>query len=392
MHLVLSLAPGGTERLVIEICRRLSGTTESVICCLDEAGQWAPELEGTEIPVVSLGRSPGFHPSLATRVARVMSALRIDVVHCHHYSPYVYGLLATTLTRGVRVVFTEHGRLSDAAPSRKRRLVNPMLSLLPATICAVSADLKRHMIAEGFPARRVEVLYNGIDPGRRPRLSQRHAVRDALGIPRDAFVVGTVGRLDPVKNLSVLLDAHAIILERLPEAFLVVVGAGPEGPALQAQARALGIASSVLFAGYRSDVRAQLAAFDVYVNSSLYEGVSLTILEAMAAVLPVVATRVGGNAEVVVDAQTGRLVDSSAGAIADAVIQLSQDPARRQAMGEAGRLRVKKHFSLDRMVEQYADAYRLQRQRGEGRAENTTDHLRAGAGEADHARAHCHPT
>jgi glycosyltransferase involved in cell wall biosynthesis len=285
---------------------------------------------------------------------------RADVIHCHHYSPYVYGLLATTLTPGVRLVFTEHGSLSDAAPSRKRRLVNPMLSMLPATICAVSADLKRHMMAEGFPARRVDVLYNGIDPGRRPRPSQRLAVRDALGIPRDAFVLGSVGRLDPVKNLSVLLQAQAMILEQMPNAFLVIVGAGPDGPALEAQTRALGIASSVLFAGYRSDVRAQLAAFDVYVNSSLCEGVSLTILEAMAAVLPVVATKVGGNPEVVVDAETGRLVGGDAGAIADAVIQLARGPARRQAMGEAGRARVKKHFSLDRMVQQYADAYRLQ--------------------------------
>ncbi|MEO8680120.1 MAG: glycosyltransferase [Vicinamibacterales bacterium] len=392
MQLVLSLAPGGTERLVIEICRRLSSVADSLVCCLDEPGLWAAELAAINIPVVSLGRAAGFQLSLAPRVARVMTEHRVDVVHCHHYSPYVYGLLASALKPGVRVVFTEHGRLSDAGPSRKRRLVNPMLSILPARICAVSADLKRHMIAEGFPARRVEVLYNGIDPGQRPRPLQRQAARNALGIPHDALVVGTVGRLDKVKNLSALLGAHAVVVARHPSAILVIVGAGGEAAALEAEARALGIAESVRFAGYRSDVREQLAAFDVYANSSVYEGVSLTILEAMAAVLPVVATRVGGNPEVVVDHETGLLVAGHPRALADALLRLASDPARRHAMGEAGRWRVKRHFSVTRMVEQYADAYRLQGQDAERGAQQAAEHLRGHGGEAGHPRAHYQST
>ena len=154
MQLVLSLSPGGTERLVIEICRQLANRVESMVCCLDEPGGWAAELEALHVPVVALGRQPGFQPSLAVQIARLIKANDIDVVHCHHYSPYVYGLIAARLAN-VRLVFTEHGRLSDAAPSRKRRLVNPLLSMLGGRVCAVSADLKRHMVAEGFPARRV---------------------------------------------------------------------------------------------------------------------------------------------------------------------------------------------------------------------------------------------
>lgn len=357
MQLVLSLSPGGTERLVIEIIRSLSHRIDSLVCCLDEPGAWAAELEAMHVPVVSLARAPGFRPQLAVRLARVIKDRAIDVVHCHHYSPYVYGLLASILAPSVRLVFTEHGKLSDAGPSTKRRLVNPILSRLPGHLCAVSADLKQHMIAEGFPARRLSVLYNGIDPGERPCALQRHEARVALGIADDAFVAGTVGRLDPVKNLQLLLQAHALLVDRHPNFRTVIVGDGSERAALEQKAAALGVSGSVIFTGYRQDVRLLMPAFDVYVNCSTYEGVSLTILEAMASTLPVVATPVGGNPEVVVDLETGLLVPANARTLADAILSLAKSPRRRRDMGDAGRWRVIRHFSIARMVDQYARAY-----------------------------------
>lgn len=357
MQLVLSLSPGGTERLVIEIVRALSPRIESMVCCLDQPGAWADELVQLGVPVISLSREPGFHPALAMRLARVLKERDIDVVHCHHYSPYVYGLLAAVLKPTVQLVFTEHGRLSDAAPSRKRRLVNPWLSRWPGTLCAVSADLKNHMVAEGFPASRVGVTYNGIDPGHRPTAFQRTAARAALGLSEDAFVVGTVGRLDPVKNLPVLLQAHAFLVSKYPHLRTVIIGDGDERAALESHAHRLGVTDSITFAGYRSDVRLLMSAFDVYANTSTYEGVSLTILEAMATALPVVATRVGGNPEVVIDDETGYLVPAAARAVADAIGGLIHDERRRRVMGDAGRFRVKRHFSIARMVEEYAEIY-----------------------------------
>jgi L-malate glycosyltransferase len=357
MQLVLSLSPGGTERLVIEIVRALSQRIESIVCCLDAPGAWADELVELGVPVVSLARQPGFHPALAVRLARVLKERDVDIVHCHHYSPYVYGLLASVLKPGVQLVFTEHGRLSDVPPSRKRRLVNPVLSRWPGKLCAVSADLKNHMIAEGFPARRIGVTYNGIDPGHRPTAFQRSAARAALGLPDRAFVVGTVGRLDSVKNLHVLLQTHAFLFSKYPQVVTVIVGDGPERAALEAHARSLGISDSIIFAGYRADVRLLMSAFDVYVNTSVYEGVSLTILEAMATALPVVATRVGGNPEVVIDQETGILVPAIARSVADAIGGLIYDERRRRVMGDAGRFRVKRHFSIARMVEEYAEVY-----------------------------------
>jgi L-malate glycosyltransferase len=358
MPIVLSLSPGGTERLVIEICRRLPRAMVPAVCCLDEPGEWAAELTSEGIPVVALHREPGFQPLLGYRIATLARRVGANVMHCHHYSPYVYGVLATLLSRRCGLVFTEHGRLSDAAPSRKRRLVNPWLARVPGAICAVSADLKRHMVAEGFPERRVQVVYNGIAVGERADEHSRVAVRPDLGIPPDAFVVGTVARLDPVKDLGSLLQAHALVLAAIPAARLVVVGTGPEQASLETAARALGISDRVHFVGYRADARRVMSAFDLYVNCSTYEGVSLTILEAMAAGLPVVATQVGGNPEVVVDGETGLLVPARAvPPLADAVVALGSDALRRRQMAEAGRRRVERAFSIDRMVAEYRRAY-----------------------------------
>lgn len=356
MQLVLGLSPGGTQRLVIEICKRLSGRVESMVCCLDDRGDWAAELEGLNIPVVALGRQPGFHPSMALQVAGIIKANHIDVVHCHHYTPYVYGVLAATLT-GAKLVFTEHGRLSDGVPSGRRKLVNPILSMLPGRIYSVSGDLKQHMVAEGFPARCIEVIYNGIDPARRPTAIHRQAARELLGLRPESFVIGTVGRLDPVKNLPVMLQASAMLRQTHPEAHTVIIGDGPERAGLESSAASLGITDAVTFAGHRDDVRMLMPAFDVYVNCSVYEGVSLTILEAMAATLPVIATPVGGNPEVVIDHETGYLVPGQPRLIADAVARLAANPRRRRTMGDAGRWRVMRHFSLARMVGDYAAAY-----------------------------------
>ena len=341
---------------MVEICKQLAERIEPMVCCLDDRGAWARELETAGIPVIALGRRPGFHPSLARQIARVITAHGIDVVHCHHYSPYVYGLMASVMTN-TRLVFTEHGRLANATPSRKRQLVNPLLSLLPGRMFAVSADLKQHMVDEGFPARCIRVIYNGIDPGPRPSSAQRAYARETLGLPHDAFVVGTAGRLDPVKNLGVMLQMQQTLADRVKRAFAVIIGDGPERAALAATAAELGVADSVIFAGYRADVRALMPAFDVYLNCSTYEGVSLTILEAMAAGLPVVAAPVGGNPEVVVNHETGYLIPSRPRALAESLAHLAFDARLRRAMGDAGRWRVIRHFSIARMVDEYAAIY-----------------------------------
>jgi glycosyltransferase involved in cell wall biosynthesis len=233
-----------------------------------------------------------------------------------------------------------------------------MLGRLPAQIFAVSADLRLHMIAEGFPADRVRVIHNGIDPGPPSTEAARSYARRALDMADDAFIVGTVARLDPVKDLATLVRAFARLQAQRAAARLVIVGDGPERQALELEIARHGLCGAATFTGHREDARSLVYGFDVFANSSIHEGISLTILEAMAAGLPVVATRVGGNPEVV-DDRTGILVPArSADDFGAALTRLGADTAGRRAMGVAARVRIESAFSIQRMVAAYAACYR----------------------------------
>jgi glycosyltransferase involved in cell wall biosynthesis len=357
LHVVLSLHPGGTERLVVELATRLHAGMPTAVCCLDELGEWAARLGEHGVAVSSLGRRPGFRPGLGAAVADAARRHRATVVHAHHYSPFVYAALARVWAPGLRLVFTEHGRLSDAPPSGRRRFVNRVLSRAPHRVFAVSEDLKQHLIAEGFAAGAVGVIYNGVDLGRPPTPTDRERMRAMLGIAGDTLLIGTVARLDPVKDIGTLIDAAGYLLpERRVR--LVIVGDGPEMGRLKQAARARGVSAETTFLGHQDNVRDWLAGFDLFVNSSTSEGLSLTILEAMAMGLPVVATRVGGTPEVVSEG-CGRLVaPRDAAGLADAIRALASDASLRRTMGEASRRRVEERFTLERMLRQYAGIYR----------------------------------
>ncbi len=358
LQVVLQLDPGGTERLVIEMVRRLHTQMSMAVCCLDAPGAWADRVTTLGVPIHVLGRQPGFHPRLSFALAAIARSMRADVLHCHHYSPFVYGRLATLIAGGTRAIYTEHGRLSDAPPSAKRRLANTVLMAGAQQLFAVSHDLRGHLLKEGVPSR-MRVIWNGIDPGESPTVAARTAARAALGMADEDCVVGTIARLDPVKDLGTLVAAVAEAGRVNPRIRLVVVGDGPERAALEGAVQAHGASARVRFLGHRDDARAVIAGVDVFANSSTSEGISLTLLEAMAAELPVVATRVGGTPEVVIDGETGRLAPArDAGGLAATLLDVAGDQARARVWGRAGRQRLLQHFTIDEMVRRYAAVYR----------------------------------
>ena len=358
LQVVLSLNPGGAERLIVELVTRLAGESRQAVCCLDSVGAWGEALKAAGTPVTSLGRQPGFHPLLARGLAAAAREVEADVLHCHQYSPFVYGALARLAQPGLRVVFTEHGRLSDAPASRKRRLLNPMLAHAASRIVSVSHDLKRHMVAEGLPDKRIEVVHNGIELGPEPASDAAADLRRRLELPGDACVIGTVARLDPVKHLRTLIEAAGQLAHRGRPVHVLVIGDGPEREALERETRDRALEHAVHFLGHRDDARAYLPGLDVYVNSSISEGISLTILEAMAAGVPVVATAVGGTPEVVTD-QVGRLVPArDPSALASALGTLADQPSLRATLGRAARRRVAEHFTIETMTARYLAMYR----------------------------------
>jgi L-malate glycosyltransferase len=360
LQVVLSLTPGGTEALVVEICRRLAPEFGVAVCCLDNEGEWAADLQARGVEVKALRRRPGFRPLVGHAIAQFAEERQIDVLHCHQYSPFVYGRFAAIWNRRLKIIYTEHGRLSDARPSWKRRLVNPWLSRFDGSIVAVSHELRDFMIEARFPSDRVEVVHNGVEPATVPSAADRRRARQQLGLDDRAFVVATVARLDPVKDLMTLFEAFAKVRLRVPSAQLLVVGDGPEGDRLAARAAQADLAGSVHMTGYRSDVRALLPAADVYTSSSISEGVSITILEAMAAGIPVVATSVGGTPEVLPEESAGGILVPCRDPerLASAIASLALDQRQRAVMAAAGRRRLESQFTIDRMVDDYARMYR----------------------------------
>jgi L-malate glycosyltransferase len=355
MQVALSLDPGGTERLIVELAKRTSDSRRVAVCCLDGPGLWAAELSDAGIEVFALERKPGFHPQLAHAIASAARARRITVLHCHQYSSLIYGGLARLFNPGLRLVFTEHGRLSDAPPSLKRRLVTPPMAWFADELYAVSDDLRRYLLTAGFPAR-LRVITNGIVPGPKPTADDAGKARRQLGAQQDEIVIAAVGRLNEVKDLPTLFRALPLLASK--RAVLYVLGDGPDRAALAELAVQLGLRSVVRFMGHREDVRSVLSGADIFVNTSISEGISLTLLEAMAACLPIVATAVGGTPEVVVDHETGRLVPARDPlAVAASLDELIANPMLRRRFGSAGRARVESAFTLDRMVGQYLAVY-----------------------------------
>jgi sugar transferase (PEP-CTERM/EpsH1 system associated) len=359
VHLVLSLDVGGLERIVLDLAAHADRSRFDLeVMALDAPGAQAPELARMGIPLRVVRRAPGLDARLPLALSRLLRRAGADLIHTHNASPHLYGALGARIARGVRVVHTKHGRNAPGSP--RKVLVNRIASAITDRVVAVSEDAARLAIdVERVDARRVLTIHNGVDTQRyRPRGAEtRRAARARLGVPDGAFHVGCVARLAAVKDHPTLLRAFALLRGRVPGAYLTIAGDGPERSVLEATAAALDLAGSITFAGEVADVDAILPAFDAFALASRSEGISLTLLEAASAGLPVVATRVGGTAEIVVEGVTGLLVPPrDPSAFAAALAALARSPGRA-SLGAAGRARVEDRFSVERMTRAYEALY-----------------------------------
>jgi glycosyltransferase involved in cell wall biosynthesis len=279
------------------------------------------------------------------------------LIHAHEFTANAYGSLVGQIL-GVPVVATVHGK-SYFAEQAKRRMAYRYVSRVSRMV-AVSEDLKQFIVGRaGVAEHRVSVVYNGVDAADPPHAEQLRALRTSLGLDGCDHVIGAVGSLYPVKGHIHLIKALPDILRACPGTLLLVVGQGELESSLKEEVASRNLQAHVRFLGFRSDVPALLSLFDVFVLPSLSEGLSVALLEAMAAGNPVVATRVGGNPELVLDGDTGFLVGAeSSDSISDRVVRILRDKALANRMGENGRRRVREKFSFRTTVDRYQGYYK----------------------------------
>ena len=358
VQVIPSLRIGGLENVALRLVDYLVPFAEQAVVTPAGSGPLAGRIPAG-VAVFALGERhrPGRWNAL--RMAHLFRKLRPDIVHTRNWT-CIDAIIGARLAGVPVVIQGEHGR--DAADPEgrnpRRKQVRRILSPFVTEFVTVSRDLARWLVEQvRVPAQKVRTIYNGVDTGRFSQ-GDRATARQRLGIPEDWAVAGTVGRLDPVKDQVGLIRAFAQT-ENTGKSALVIVGDGPSRGQLEAVLKELGVGERVRLLGERDDIPAILRALDVFVLPSLGEGISNSILEAMATGLPVIATRVGGNGELVQDGITGRLIESRhPQVLAEALAAYLGDPARARAHGAAGRERAVDEFGLERMLAGYAALYR----------------------------------
>jgi glycosyltransferase involved in cell wall biosynthesis len=358
LQLLVSTDQGGGPAHVRDLVAGLSGSDfrftvagpggGALVGALEAAGAAFVPLPADRLSLGALGS--------AVRLARER---RVHVVHSHGKGAGLYGRIAARLS-GAAAIHTFHG-IHHAGYSPLYLVLERALARWSFAVVHVSASQAAEATALGLaPPGRSRVIVNGVDAERlRAAAARGPLTREGLGLDPGALVLATVARFDPVKRLEVLLRALPLLRRRAPAAQLLVVGDGPERDRLRALADRIDPDHRVVFAGAIPDAARVLPLVDLYVTASRREGLPLAVLEAMACGLPVLATRAPGHVDAVEDGLTGRLVDvDDAAGLAEAAADLLGDPARRAAMGRAGRERAERLFARSRMLAEIADLYR----------------------------------
>jgi glycosyltransferase involved in cell wall biosynthesis len=356
------LAIGGSERQVLNIRQGLDASRFNIhLGCFgffDE--QLAEDLTGTPIEVYKVRNLYGLGTMKeCLRLASYLRQHQMDIVHAYNFYGNVFAVPAARLAR-VPVVLASI-RDTGESLTGKQRAVNRMFCRLADRVVVNAEAIKRTLVAEGYRPDRITVIQNGILC---PPLGKDKDpfLRQEFGLSSDDILIGVVSRIARVKGLEYLLDAAPDVIARIPQAKFLIIGDNSFNPEyreeLKRQTIKLGLQDHVIFTGFRLDVPRILSSLTLSVLPSLNEGLSNSLLESMGAGVPVVATMVGGNPEVVLDGETGLLVPPrNPAALADAICRVVRTPGLRNALGQAGRQRVLTHFSNERMIQNIERLY-----------------------------------
>lgn len=367
VHLLFRFDTGGLENGVVNLINHMpqSAYRHAVVALTEVVPDFSQRIQRDDVQFVALGKAPGHAVKLYPRLATLFRQLRPAIVHTRNLAALECQVPAALAGVPVRI-HGEHGRDTDDPDGARRRYqwLRRVYRPFVHRYVALSCDLAGYLVHKvGVPEGRIEQIYNGVDLGRFMRPAGDRVLPQGCPFEEEGlFVVGTVGRMQAIKAQPLLAAAFVRALQRQPglrdRLRLVMVGDGPLRAEAQAVLAQAGVAQLAWLPGERADVPDVMRGLDCFALPSLAEGISNTILEAMASGLPVVATAVGGNPELLVDGQTGELVPpGDVETMAASIAGLASDPARAAAMGAAGRQRAEQCFSLPAMVGAYRQLY-----------------------------------
>ena len=364
MHVVHAFDVGGLENGVVNLINHMPRQHyRHAVVALTQISAFKDRIRTSDVAFVSLNKRPGHGVRLYPAMYRLMRRMRPAIVHTRNLAALEMMMPARAARIPVRI-HGEHGRdVADLdGSSRRHQWMRRAYRPFVHHYVALSRDLAGYLSQRiGVPASRISQIYNGVDTHRFTPANGRDAIVEGPFNDRALFVFGSVGRMAVVKNPVLLARAFVILRELDPSAThtrLIMAGDGPLRQEASDVIGAAGLANDVWMPGGRDDVPSLLRGMDCFVLPSLAEGISNTILEAMASGLPVIATKVGGNAELILQGVTGTLVPADdPAAMAKAMLDVVRDPAAARALGAAGRARAVAEFSLDGMVGRYRALY-----------------------------------
>jgi len=358
LHITFDMAIGGTEQVIRQLVLNLPTEIECQILCIDgRVGDigLALQQQGTKVHV--LPRKAGLDWQLIRNIRKLVREEGIDIVHCHQYTPWVYGWFAHWCT-AAKVVFTEHGRFYPDKTRWKALPLNLIMAFSTSLITAISQStksaLQRHEFIPGF---KCTVIYNGIK-GLEVSSNEVKNTRKSLSYNDDVKIIGTVARLDKIKNQIMLIKGFAKLAAINNDVRLLIVGDGPERKSLETLSEALHIKNKVDFVGFSNEPAQFFGAFDIFVLSSYTEGTAMTLLEAASLGIPCVVTNVGGNPEIILDRVNGLLVDSDNDEqLFCALKLLLEDSTLRAQLAVNARRRFDEHYSVKNMTGRFSTSY-----------------------------------
>ncbi len=352
LHVLYSFAVGGSEAVVLDLVGALP-EFDHAVAAIELGGPLKKEFESLGAATCEIAREGRGVAGPMYRVWRAISQLQPDIVHTHHGHELVYSALPAFFRR-LPLIHTEHEHYSTQADKPAKRL--KLLSRFCSVVTAVNQETARHLVSHiGISEGKVETIANGIDVD---RFTTEASDRRSLDLADDDLVIGTVARLDTVKNQKLLLSAFASVLSTHPAAALLIVGDGPERTNLEQECARLGIERRVRFLGMRRDIPRLLAVMDVFVLTSSAEGLPMSILEAMAAGTAVVSTGVGGIPAVVRDGETGLLVNAGSQAgLESALVKVLDSHDLRERLSRNAHQLVVDTYALSHSVAQYRRLY-----------------------------------